>query len=94
VNENSFDYTVMGDAVLRASIAVNDLTDSFIRAFFQVSAIPDMTRGYWLWDASPKELVEHIVNEPNHTFRGVTIYPDEAWRYENTGAWIWWRRDK
>ena len=71
-------FNMLSSAALQASIAINDLLYAYTKSFFQYSAIPDMTRGYWLWDASPKELVEHIVNEPNHTFRGVTIYPDEA----------------
>lgn len=47
---------------------------------------------YLLVDASPDEVVEYIISQPNHTWRGLTIYPDEAWRYRHNDYWMGWRR--
>jgi hypothetical protein len=54
---------------------------------------PDLSlsRHYWLHIASPDELVKFIVRQPNHTWNGLTIYPDEVWRYCSTDLWIHWR---
>src|SRR5438132_1544700 len=46
---------------------------------------------YWLNIAPPHELADYIVRQPNHTWHGLTIYPDEAWRYRHNDLWITWR---
>lgn len=47
---------------------------------------------YLLLDAPPDEVVDHIISQPNHTWHGLTIYPDEAWRYRGNDYWMEWRR--
>jgi len=42
--------------------------------------------------AEPDEVVQYILQQPKHTWKGVTIYPDEAWRYEQKSDWMWWRQ--
>lgn len=47
----------------------------------------------YYWDQAPAdELVDYIISQPNHTWRGMTIYPDEAWRYRHSDRWMEWRR--
>lgn len=41
--------------------------------------------------ADPAEVVQYILQQPKHTWMGVTIMPDEAWRYEQKSDWMWWR---
>lgn len=42
-------------------------------------------------EAEPAEVVQYILQQPNNTWMGVTIYPDEAWRYACKSDWMWWR---
>ena len=42
--------------------------------------------------AEPAEVVQYILQQPKHTWMGVTIMPDEAWRYEQKSDWMWWRQ--
>jgi len=42
--------------------------------------------------ADPAEVVQYILQQPKHTWMGVTIMPDEAWRYEQKSDWMWWRQ--
>lgn len=46
---------------------------------------------YYLNEAEPAEVVQYILHQPDHTWMGVTIYPDETWRYEHKSDWMWWR---
>ena len=49
---------------------------------------------YWLNLAPSEELADYIVRQPNHTWNGLTIYPDEVWRYRHSDLWITWRRNQ
>ena len=51
----------------------------------------EIRRDYYLYTAEPDEVVDYIVSQPNHTWNGVTIYPDEVWRYRCKADWMWWR---
>jgi hypothetical protein len=50
-----------------------------------------LSQQYWLNIAPPDELTDYIVRQPNHSWHGLTIYPDEAWRYRHNDLWITWR---
>ncbi|MBA3873553.1 MAG: hypothetical protein H0X30_30850 [Anaerolineae bacterium] len=53
-----------------------------------------LSRHYWLHIAPPDELAKFIVRQPNHTWNGLTIYPDEVWRYCSNDLWINWRNNQ
>jgi len=46
---------------------------------------------YYRDEAEPADVVQYILQQPDHTWMGVTIYPDEAWRYACKSDWMWWR---
>jgi hypothetical protein len=73
---------------------------SLAEAFARLEAVSDklpmdenlrLPQQYWLNIAPPHELADYIVRQPNHTWHGLTIYPDEAWRYRHNDLWITWR---
>lgn len=47
---------------------------------------------YYRDEAESAEVVQYILQQPDHTWMGVTIYPDEAWRYACKSDWMWWRQ--
>lgn len=59
---------------------------------FQTQVIQRELEDYLLNHAAPEDVVAYIVKSPNHTWMGVTICPDEAWRYAAKSDWMWWRR--
>ena|SRR6266498_5135080 len=86
---------------LQSVETTSDLTDiSLAEAFARLGSSSNnlaidqnlsLSNQFWLDIALPDELTDFIVRQPNHTWNGLTIYPDEAWRYRNNDLWITWR---
>jgi hypothetical protein len=69
-------------------------SDSRIKQLLEelIDNMHDVVDEYMCSNAEPADVVKYIVDSPNHTWMGVTIYPDEAWRYEHKTDWMWWRK--
>ena len=103
-NMNQPDLSQLNEAILQfgeaAAGAFTPLAEAFNTVFQQMP--PDIyhkinvlhprdTNEYYR-EAEPAEVVQYILQQPDHTWMGVTIYPDEAWRYEHKSDWMWWRQ--
>ena len=53
----------------------------------------ELLEAYWLNIAPADELAAYIVRQPNYTWNGLTIRPDEVWRYQHNDLWIHWRQN-
>lgn len=92
----------LGEAAARASALFQARLDETVANIIKIAeALPPETyhaigmkhpREVLLNEVEPAEVVQYILQQPDHTWMGVTIYPDEAWRYEHKSDWMWWRK--
>lgn len=76
------------DAMVQFGVAAGEYAAQMTDAFAKSGFIDLYMRNH----ASAEQLTDFIVNCPNHTWNGLTIRPDEAWRYRENDLWITWRR--
>lgn len=59
---------------------------------FSILSQMEFVQKFYRDECDPERIVNFILLQPNYTWMGLTIYPDEAWRYRNTTDWMWWRK--
>lgn len=78
------------DAAHNMTVQFNALPPEFYHQMGMLHPRESLDRHY-REVAEPDEVVQYILQQPNHTWMGVTIWPDEAWRYSDKRDWMWWR---
>lgn len=66
--------------------------ESAAQSFVKMLSNSRFMEWYAIHCMTPYYLSRYISEQPNHTFNGVTIYPDEVWRFSSSNEWIWWKR--
>lgn len=92
----------LGKAATRAVGSMQTLVDGLNKSISRLGlstyelitvGLMKEAENYMLWEADPKTVVQYILQKPNNTWHGVTIWPDESWRYECKSDWMWWREN-
>lgn len=96
-------FQKLGEAMSKAAFASTEAMNAFVFQLAQdervqklisqlIKELGNTITAHYRDYAEPNEVVDYIIDQPNHTWMGVTIYPDEAWRYQSKSDWMWWRR--